>query len=203
MEIKKNNVYNMDCMAGMKYMPDNSVDFTLTDIPYNFWGKLRTSKERAVYKNGIRIINKGIADKITFDINKFLPELLRVTKGSICVFCGFEQFSQIYSFFCSLGSGTIRPLVWNKKNPSPMNGRFIYLQSVELAVWYRPQNAVFNAFCKRNVFNYPQGSSELFPTQKNLALWEDIIRDNANAGDIVFDPCMGGVRQQWRLLGTI
>ena len=26
--------YNMDCMEGMKLLPDESIDLTLTDIPY-------------------------------------------------------------------------------------------------------------------------------------------------------------------------
>lgn len=26
--------YNMDCMEGMKQIPDESIDLTLTDIPY-------------------------------------------------------------------------------------------------------------------------------------------------------------------------
>lgn len=191
MNFELNKVYNIDCMEGMSCMPDNVVDFTITDIPYNFWGNMKTSQDRAIYRGGVRQLNKGCADIITFNLNEFLSELLRITKGSICVFCGFEQFSQIYSFFSALENGTVRPLIWVKKNPSPMNGKYIYLSSAEFAVWYRPPGAAFNVFCKRNVFEYSQGSSELFPTQKNMALWEDIITDNAVEGNNIFDPCMG------------
>ena len=187
-----NNVYHRDCMEGMKEMPDKSVNLTLTDIPYDFFQSLHTTKNREYGSTApLRIFNKGVADIVTFELKDFLQELIRITKGSICVFCGFQQFSHIYSFFSDLKIGTVRPIVWHKKNPLPMNGKYVYLQATEFAVWYRPPGAAFNCFCKGNVFNFPQGSSENFPTQKNLALWEEIILDNSNELEIIFDPCMG------------
>ena len=39
-----NNIYNIDCMVGMKEMEKNSVNLTLTDIPY---GEVRSYKEIA------------------------------------------------------------------------------------------------------------------------------------------------------------
>lgn len=32
--IKPNTIYNMDCLEGMKYIPDHSVDMILCDLPY-------------------------------------------------------------------------------------------------------------------------------------------------------------------------
>ena len=73
-----------------------------------------------------------------------------------------------------------------------MNGEYIYLSGVELAVWYKkPSAKVFNARCKNTVFSYPNGRSKLHPTEKNHALLEDLILDNTNVGDVVFDPCCG------------
>jgi len=34
MEIKYNNVYNMDCLEGMRFINDKSVDMILCDLPY-------------------------------------------------------------------------------------------------------------------------------------------------------------------------
>ena len=86
----------------------------------------------------------------------------------------------------------MRVLVWQKSNPSPMNGKHVYLSGVEFAIWFKKRWATtFNAFCKNTVFKYPNGSSKLHPTQKNLELWKELIKDNTNDGDIVFDPCMG------------
>ena len=49
----------------------------------------------------------------------------------------------------------------------------------------------FNAHCKNTVFRFPNGKRTFHPTQKNLALFEELIKDNTNEGDIVFDPCLG------------
>ena len=39
--LEVNHVYNMDCLEGMKLLPDNSVDSIVTDPPYElgFMGK--------------------------------------------------------------------------------------------------------------------------------------------------------------------
>ena len=177
-----NKIYNIDCLDGMRCMKDNSVDFTLTDIPY---GVVNRSS------NGLRNLDKKYADIETFNIVDFLNEVYRVTKNSICVFCGKEQFSEIYKYFADK-KGTVRPIVWRKTNPSPMNGQYIYLSGVELAVWFKKTGAkVFNAHCKNSVFDFPNGKRIYHPTQKNLELFKELIIDNTNPGDIVFDPCMG------------
>lgn len=183
LKIEPNNIYNIDCMKAMKLMKDNSIDFTLTDIPYD-----AVNRE----SNGLRNLDKGKADILTFDLNEFLEEVYRVSKNSICIFCGKEQFSQIYDFFANK-KGTVRPVIWNKTNPSPMNGQYVYLSGVEIAVWFKKKGAkTFNAHCKNTVFNFPNGRRKIHPTEKNLKLFEEIIRDNTNEGDIVFDPCLGG-----------
>ena len=175
-------LWHGDCLELMKQMPDCSVDFVLTDIPYN-----AVNRET----NGLRNLNKGNADRLTFDLTLFLKEIMRVCKNSVCVFCGKEQFSQIYDFFAHQ-KGTVRPVVWEKSNPSPMNGQYIYLSGIELAVWFKRKGAkTFNARCKNTCFKHPNGRSKLHPTEKNHELLKELILDNSNVGDIVFDPCMG------------
>lgn len=73
-----------------------------------------------------------------------------------------------------------------------MNGQYIYLSGVEMGVWYKKQGAkTFNAHCKNSVFHYPNGRSKLHPTEKNHELLADLIRDNSDEGQTIFDPCAG------------
>ena len=73
-----------------------------------------------------------------------------------------------------------------------MNGQYIYLSGVEMGVWFKKSGAkTFNAHCKNTVFKYPNGSSKMHPTEKNHKLLQDLILDNTNENDLVFDPCMG------------
>ena len=189
--LELNKIYNMDCMEGMKNMKNDSVDFTLTDIPYNAVN--RTS-------NGLRNLDKENADIMLFELDDFLNEVLRVTKNSMCVFCEKEQFSKVYEFFAHQ-KGTVRPIVWEKTNPSPMNGQYIYLSGIEMAVWFKKSGAkTFNAHCKNTVFRFPNGKKEIHPTQKNIKLFKQLITENTNENDIVFDPCSGSATTE---LGAI
>ena len=178
----KTKLINSDCIKVMKSMLSESVVFTLTDIPYNAVNRS---------SNGLRNLDKEEADIITFDLNEFLEEVYRITSNSIVIFCGKEQFSNIYEYFASK-KGTVRPIIWEKSNPSPMNGQYIYLSGVEFAVWFKKSGAkTFNAHCKNTVFKYPNGRSKLHPTEKNHELLKQLILDNSNEDDLVFDPCMG------------
>lgn len=181
--IAKQELLNCDCMEYMEKVKDNYFDFTLTDIPYNVVNR---------DSNGLQHFNKENADVLLFDLNKFLNEVYRVTKGSICIFCSKEQFSMIFSFFAEK-QGTTRPIIWEKSNPSPMNGQYIYLSGVEFAVWFKKRGyKTFNAHCKNTVFKYPNGKRDIHPTQKNIDLFKELILDNTNENDIVFDACAGG-----------
>lgn len=172
---------NMDCMDLFGRMADNSVDCIFTDIPYD-----------GVRKDGdIRNIDKGKADIITFDLAKFCRECLRVCKGTIIIFCGKDQVSTVFSFFDGQKKGSTRQLIWEKTNPSPMNGQLIYLSGIENAIWYKKPKATFNPHCKNTVFRHPIGRSKIHPTEKNPNLIKEILQDNTTAGQVVFDPCMG------------
>lgn len=183
--VAKNEVLHGDCIEVMKGMGTGSVKLALTDIPYN---------EVSRASCGLRKLDKEAADILTFDLDDFLNEVYRVTEGTIIIFCGMHQFSKIYGFFADKQQkkeGTVRQLIWKKTNPSPMNGQHIYLSGIENAVWFKKRGGIFNAHCKNTVFEYPCGRSKQHPTEKNHKLLEELILDNSNAGDLVFDPCCG------------
>ena len=154
---------------------------TLTDIPYE-----KVNKK----SNGLRELDKGGANLTTFNLQEFLEEVNRITKGTVIIFCGHEQYSTIYDYFNNQ-KGTTRGICWHKTNPSPMNGQYIYLNSFELAVWFKKPKATFNSFCKHNIFNTSIGKSKLHPTQKNIELFKELILDNTNEEDLILDTCLG------------
>ena len=180
-----NQIIQGDCLEVMQELPDNSVDLTLTDIPY---GVINRSS------CGLRNLDKGNADIITFEVIDFLSAVYRLTSGTMIIFCGNEQYSEIYDFFNNkqkLKEGTVRQIIWAKNNPSPMNGQHIYLSGTENAVFFKKSGGTFNAHCKKNVFQHPVGRSKLHPTEKNHKLLKELILDNSNEQQIVFDPCCG------------
>ena len=160
-------IFNMDCMEFMSNIKQEGVfDVTLTDIPYDMVNRA---------DNGLRNLDKSHADILTFNN---------------------EQYSTIYDYFSTKSAqkeGTTRQIIWHKTNPSPMNGQYIYLSATENAVWFKKRGATFNAHCKHNVFEFPTGRSKIHPTEKNHELIKDLILDNSNEGDIIFDPCAGSL----------
>lgn len=85
-------LYNVDCIQHMRTMGNDSVNLTFTDIPY---GEVNRKD------NGLRSLDKDKADVMTFDLNEFLEQVYRVTSGTIIIWCGKEQVSDIHSFFAN------------------------------------------------------------------------------------------------------
>lgn len=185
MDLELNRVYNIDCLDLMKEMAAEGLvaDTLLTDIPFN---------EVNRKSNGLRKLDFGNADVLTFDLLEFLTLSDKIVKGNFMIFCGTEQVSNIRRFFADK-EYTTRLVIWEKTNPVPMNGQFTYLSGIECAVYAKKKSATFNGFCKNTVFRYPilSDKDKIHDTQKPLDLWYELLHDLTNENDIVLDPCMG------------
>ena len=176
-------------MVGMREMADNSVDLTLTDIPYGVVNSERNGIETKHTKK-IAKLDVGAADKLTFDLQEFCNEVYRVTKGTIIIFCSREQISFLCEYFKDK-KGVARALIWKKTNSQVFNGHLMYLSDIEWAFYFRSPNSTFNGFCKSCVFEYGTQQNQIHPTEKSHKLLAELIADNSNEGDLVFDPCAG------------
>ena len=181
MSIELDRIYNMDCLDGMKAIPDGSVDCVCTDIPYN-----EVNRE----DNGLRTLDKDKADIGDFDIIDLTRILCNKSKGSVYMFCGINQVSAIRMTMTDCNLST-RLLIWEKTNPSPMNGDKIWLSGIECCVFGKKSGATFNEFCKNVVFRYPSGERNIHPTQKPVTLIRRLILASSNEQDTILDPFMG------------
>jgi len=170
-----------ECLEKMADIEDGSVDMVLTDIPYDVVNRA---------SNGLRNLDKGKADKITFSLIPAMREAFRICNGSIYIFCATEQVSEIRSFYASRGM-TTRLCIWEKTNPSPMNGQHTWLSGVECFVYAKKKGATFNEHCKNTVFRHSVPRGKLHPTMKPVDLLERLISASSNEGDTVLDFTMG------------
>lgn len=175
------NLMHGDCLEMMRQIPDGSVDMILTDIPY---GEVNRKS------SGLRNLDKGDADIITFSLKDAINESVRLAKQSIYLFCGIEQVSEIRSRMVDAGLST-RLCIWEKTNPSPMNGQRLWLSSIECCVFGRTPGATFNEHCKSAVWRNPVARGKVHPTMKPVALMERLILASSNEGDTVLDFTMG------------
>jgi len=173
--------YNDDCMNILPTLADGSISLTLTDIPYD---------EVNRKSGGLRNLDKGKADIITFPLDNFIDEIVRVTSGSIYIFCGSVQVSHIRNRLIEYGL-SVRHCIWEKTNPSPMNGQHIWLSSIENCVFAKKSGAVFNEHCKSAVWRCATERYKEHPTPKPVKLMSRLIEASSNIGDTVLDPCMG------------
>lgn len=179
MDIDK--IYLGDCLELMKEIPDNSIDCVLTDIPYNECNRAG---------NRLRNLDKSKADIGDFDLEELTSLLCDKTKGSIYMFCGINQVSEIRKTMTARGIST-RVIVWEKTNPSPMNGDVIWLSGIELCVFGKKKGATFNYHCRNTVLRYPCGSGKVHPTQKPINLFRELILASTKEGDVILDPFIG------------
>ena len=98
--------YNGDCMDVMKEMPDGSVDFILSDIPYdlelNGGGAHGDFINREHLKprdqSSLYFVSQGV------DYDKVFSEFERICKGvNICVFCSNKQIGRIMTWWENRG----------------------------------------------------------------------------------------------------
>lgn len=170
-----------DCLERMKEIPDGSVDMVLCDIPYG-----EVSQKSA----GLRLLDRGDADRCDISLPDMVSHLVRVCGGSYYVFCGTEQISTLVALF-RVHDKTCRVGAWEKTNPSPMNGTRLWLSGLEFCVFARSSNSVFNEHCKKALWQAPSGRSKIHPTEKPVALMERLIRASSNEGQTVLDNTMG------------
>ena len=171
-------IHHGDCRDILPELP--KVDLVLTDPPYGGCNRA---------DNGLRSLDKGAADEQTVP-NGVVADMCAGHADCAYVWCGTEQVSEYRAAFVRMGFST-RICVWEKTNPSPMNGEHLWLSSLELCVFGKRNAATFNAHCESPIWRYPVQAHQQHPTQKPLRLMQTLMNASSNAGDTILDPFMG------------
>jgi len=201
--IELNKIYNMDCLEGMKYIDDKSIDMILCDLPYgttqNKWDSI-------------------------IPLDKLWEQYERIIKdnGAI-VLTAQTPFDKV------LGCSNLKLLryewIWNKISPTGhLNARKMPMKKTENILVFYKQLPTYNPqgleYCPRikkrssksvGSSNYGKHNDEnlseykgyptnllefmresgLHPTQKPVALFEYLIKTYTNENELVLDNCMG------------
>ena len=170
-------LYLGDCREVLPTLP--KVDAVITDIPY---GEVNRDS------GGLRSLDKGAADVATCTAAEVLEVL--ALGDSVYVWCGTEQVSDLRGGLVALGYST-RLGVWEKSNPSPMNGQHLWLSALECCVYGKRAGAHFSEFCKSPVWRGPTAEKEDHPTPKPVWLMSRQIQASVKHGGTVLDAFMG------------
>ena len=169
-------IYHGDCLEVMPLLP--KVDLVVTDPPYG-----EVNRE----SNGLRNLDKKDADII---VGGELEAILNIEAKTFYVWCGIEQVSFLRAGFVERKYST-RLGIWEKTNPSPMNGQHLWLSGLEQCVFARKNGAVFNENCKSPIWKGSLDSKTHHPTEKPLWLFKKLINASSNEFQIVLDPFLG------------
>ena len=163
-------VYNMDCIEGMKQYPDKHFDLAVVDPPYGF----RTEK------TGILNFRKEKQQKkwnVAPDATYF-NELKRVSKNQIV--WGGNYFPELWLNGCRCF------IYWHKGNPVPN------FADGELAWTSFDKNA---KQCNYRYYGNLEGggsaSDKFHPTQKPVYLYEWVFSEFAKPGNSILDTHLG------------
>lgn len=187
-----------DSRLHLKDIPDQSVDFILTDPPYNL-SQYSTGNMQFSWRSEV---NNDLAtwDK-DFSPADFKDEFLRVIKptGNIFVFCSYNLIGKWHEIFDPLFD-TFQFFVWHKTNPIPKFRKAGFLNSCELIiclwnkghVWnFSKQNEMHNFFESPICMRPERLKDPKHPTQKPVKLLRHFIQIATNEEAIILDPFMG------------
>ena len=191
MEIDK--IYNMDCLEGMKQIPDGSVDLVVTDPPYildNQGGGLYDSNKGAQYVKELADIKDGFQEAV-------LDELCRIMKKiNIYIFCSQKQIIPLTDYFVNKRGCNWNLLCWHKTSVVPACGNK-YLSDTEYCLFFREKGVqLYGTFDTKKTYwlsapNIEDKEVWGHPTIKPCHMIQQLIINSSHEGDTVIDPFMG------------
>lgn len=183
----------------IKRIPDNSVDFILTDPPYNL-GQHSTGN---IPLPGRTAMNNDIAhwDNIDFNPEEWADEFIRILKpnGNLFIFTSYNQIGRWYNCL-DHKFDTSNFMIWHKTNPAPKIYKAGFLNSCEMIFTCWNKGHKWNFISQADMHNFIESpicmrperlNNPKHPTQKPVAILKKMIEIATNPGDIIFDPFMG------------
>ena len=130
-------------------------------------------------------------------LEKFIEHYYKVLKkgGTLIMFFDLWKITNLKDLLEKYNFKQIRFIEWIKTNPQPRNSKVNYLTNCrEIAlIGVKDGCPTFNSSYDNGIYHFPlQGGKNRFhPTQKSLALFEELIKKHSKEGDIVLDTFLG------------
>ncbi len=165
-------VYNENCIAGMKRYKDKHFNLAIVDPPYNIGGDSlhsnRALKGAGVLKN--RAINKFCTKWDNIPPSKeYFIELMRISVNQIIWGGNYFNLGRTRGF-----------IIWDKQQP------FENFSACEYA-WTsfdKPSKIYVEPTTRTNEI-------KIHPTQKSVKMYEWLLHNYANEGDLILDTHLG------------
>lgn len=191
---------NQSCFDYLKSLEKESVSLVLIDPPYEVSRDTNFASGEAKGKDTDRFrvsMDFGDWDAGFTGLDEVVKECYRVLKkgGTMICFYDLWKLTSLKDYFESAKFKQIRFIEWIKTNPVPLNSKTNYLTNArEIAVvGVKGGKPTFHSEYDNGVYSYPicHDKGRFHPTQKPVALLEELIEKHSNEGDLVLD-CFAG-----------
>ena len=184
---------NESCFDFLKSLKNNSIDLVLIDPPYevsrdtNFQSGEATGKDTDRFRVSMDF---GEWDNGFTGLDVVVAEAYRVLKNGGTMICFYDlwKITTLKEYFDRANFKQIRLIEWLKTNPVPLNSKTNYLTNArEIAVvGVKKGKPTFHSEYDNGVYRYPicHDKGRFHPTQKPVALIEELISKHSNEGDI-------------------
>ena len=130
-------------------------------------------------------------------LKKFIQEFYNKLRkgGTLIIFFDLWKITDLKNILEEFKFKQIRLIEWIKTNPQPRNSSINYLTNCrEIALLgIKDSKPTFNSRQDNGIYNYPiqSGKNKFHPTQKNLKMFEELIKKHSNENDIILDTFLG------------
>lgn len=209
-----NQIYNMDCIQGMKLILDNTIDLVVTDPPFAIEFKARRSNYNRTQSRVLEGYNEIPKEKYyDFTVN-WMRECGRVLKesGSMYVFSGWNNLKDILNAIDEVRLLTINHIIWKYQFGVVTERKYVTSHYHCLYICKNDEKRKFFPYVrygkdertkegrslhyedKEDVWyikrEYWTGDQKT-PTKLPAELIEKILMYSSKKGDIVLDPFLG------------
>lgn len=130
-------------------------------------------------------------------LDQFVGEYYKKLKrgGTLIMFFDLWKITDLKAILEKHNFKQIRMIEWIKTNPQPINSKVNYLTNCrEIALTgVKDGSPTFNSKYDNGIYSFPLqgGKGRFHPTQKSLALFEELIKKHSNDNDTVLDTFLG------------
>lgn len=193
--LELNRIYQMDCVDGMRLLPDESVDLVIADPPYGI--DFHSNHRKKSELKSVKGIYNDSADNTDF-LSKVISEINRILKPNSHVYW-FTRWDRIYLQQPLLERyfKVKNALVWMKNNWSMGDLTGAYASQYETIIFAqkgrRQLNEVNGKARHPDILRFDRISPNKLrhSHEKPEDLIEFLIRKSSNEGEIVLDPFCG------------
>jgi len=202
--VELNKIYNIDCLIGMRDIPDKSIDLIVTDPPYKITARGNGGNSGGMFQK--KEVNNGKVFKSNdLEIEDWLPLFYNLLKDdSHCYIMTNNKnitnyLHKIDTLYFNNDKSQrfhfIKNLVWVKDNKimgQTYMSQFEYIIMIRKGKHKRINNCGdSDVLMFKNKKTKNESNKTIHDTEKPIKMMEVLINNSSNETDIVLDPFSG------------